>query len=181
MGYSNDMIGADTIERARCGDNRAFTAIMDRYQPTMTWVIAKRITNTLDVEDLVMKSFADAFTKLHLYTPSHAFSTWLFRIAVNNTTDFIRGQRATFVSMEDRVIPIGLYPSPEDDIIDAETRAAVYKRLQRLKPIHRNIIEKRIEGWSFGDIAEEYGLDETTARVRFVRGRDQLKRLFKTV
>ena len=178
MGYSENTM--DIIEKAREGDNRAFTAIMERYQPTMTWVIAKRITNTLDVEDLVMKSFADAFTKLHLYTPSHAFSTWLFRIAVNNTTDFIRGQRATFISMEDRVIPIGLYPSPEDDIIEAETRAAVSKRIQKLKPRYRNVIERRIEGWSFDDIAREYGMNPVTARGAFIRGRSQLKRLFKT-
>ena len=170
----------DIIQRAREGDNRAFTAIMDRYQPRMMYVIAQRIPDHLDVEDLTLKSFADAFTKLDMYSPTHAFSTWLFRIAVNNTTDFIRGQRATFVGLEDHVVPMGFYPSPEDDIISEETRRVMRAKLQKLKPKYRDIIEKRIDGWPFEEIAHEYGMNPTSVRVIFLRGKNQLKRLFKT-
>ena len=57
-------------------------------------MILKMVNNRTDAEDLMFEAFEKAFTSLNYYSPQFAFSTWLFKIASNNTIDFIRKKKS---------------------------------------------------------------------------------------
>jgi RNA polymerase sigma-70 factor (ECF subfamily) len=174
-------IAPHIIDAARSGDNKAIAAIMARYRPKMTLVIGSRVRDRLDVEDLTMKTFEDALLRLHMYTPTHAFSTWLFRVAVNNTTDFLRHQRPPTASISVCAEVASSMPTPDIAIIQAEGNARLHMAISKLKPKARAVIEGRLDGYSFEEIAEANGMNPTSARVLFSRNRARLKKLLKTL
>lgn len=174
-------IAPHIIDAARSGDNRAIAAIITRYRPKMTMVIGARVKDHLDVEDLTMKTFEDALLRLHMYTPTHAFSTWLFRVAVNNTTDFLRHQRPPTASINTCAEVASPTPTPDIAIIQAEGNARLRMAISKLKPKARAVLEGRLDGYSFEEIAEANGMNPTSARVLFSRNRARLKKLLKTL
>jgi RNA polymerase sigma-70 factor (ECF subfamily) len=63
-------------------------------------MILKMVRNVDDAEDLMIESFAKAFRSLHRFKKDFTFSTWLFRIATNNTIDYIRKKKINTLSIE---------------------------------------------------------------------------------
>lgn len=174
-------IAPHIIDAAREGDNAAITAIIARYRPKMALVIGSRVKDPLDVEDLIMKTFEDALLRLHMYTPTHAFSTWLFRVAVNNTTDFLRLRCPPMASINMCAELAAASTTPEAAMIHAEDAARLRRAISKLKPEARAVVEGRLDGYQFEEIAKANGINPTTARVLFSRSRSRLKKLLKTV
>src|SRR5690554_729178 len=88
------------VDRAKEGDQAAFAELMDRYKEPVYYMLLKMIKNTDDAEDLTIEAFGKAFNRIHQYSPSYAFSTWLFKIASNNCIDFIRKKRVILTSLD---------------------------------------------------------------------------------
>ena len=75
------------IQLAVAGDQLAFSQLMDRYRDSIYRTIKKMVSNKEDADDLTLEAFGKAFRNLESYRPKYAFSTWLFRIAINNCID----------------------------------------------------------------------------------------------
>src|SRR5665648_1200937 len=73
---------------------------MSRYKDAIYFMLLKMVNNKSDAEDLTLEAFGKAFKNLHQYSPSYAFSTWLFKIATNNCIDFLRKRRGVYISIE---------------------------------------------------------------------------------
>ena len=78
------------IERALNGDQSAYAKLMEMYRESIYYMMLKMIRKEDDADDLTIEAFGKAFNRLHQYSPSYAFSTWLFKIASYNCIDFIR-------------------------------------------------------------------------------------------
>ena len=89
------------ICRAVSGDQQAYAVLMDRYRGAIHQLVLKMVSNREDAEDLTLEAFGKAFNNLRAYSPKYAFSTWLFRIAVNNCIDHIRKKRINPFSIDD--------------------------------------------------------------------------------
>ena len=74
--------------------------LFKRYKDSVYFMILKMVNNRTDAEDLMFEAFEKAFASLNYYSPQFAFSTWLFKIASNNTIDFIRKRKAQTVSLD---------------------------------------------------------------------------------
>ena len=74
-------------------DQNAFSELMSNYKNSIYFTILKMIKDPDDAEDLTIEAFSKAFNKLDKFKKDYTFSTWLFRIATNNTIDFIRKKR----------------------------------------------------------------------------------------
>ncbi len=88
------------IDMAVGGDDKAYAKLLQRYRRPVYHVILKMVRNVDDAEDLMMESFSKAFRSLHRFKKDFTFSTWLFRIATNNTIDFIRKKKLNTLSIE---------------------------------------------------------------------------------
>lgn len=81
------------VRNAIAGDEKAYGELFKRYKDSVYFMILKMVNNRTDAEDLMFEAFEKAFASLNYYSPQFAFSTWLFKIASNNTIDFIRKKR----------------------------------------------------------------------------------------
>jgi len=83
----------ELVKKALKGDEKAFARLLSRYKDTIYFMLLKMLNNRSDAEDLTLEAFGKAFKNLHQYSPTYAFSTWLFKIASNNCIDFLRKKK----------------------------------------------------------------------------------------
>ena len=80
-------------------DQNAYSEILISYKNSIYYTILKMIRNPDDAEDLTIEAFSKAFKNLDKFKKEFTFSTWLFRIATNNTIDFIRKKKLATTSI----------------------------------------------------------------------------------
>jgi RNA polymerase sigma-70 factor, ECF subfamily len=164
------------VEAAKHGKNEAFDQLVRRYQERILSV-AQRITkNREDAEDVMQESFQQAFLHLHEFQGKSRFSTWLTRIAINESFMFIRKSKTGVEGRTTRA-ENGLdlvaetvadrSPNPETQCARRERAAIVRKAVNRLNEPIRNTILLRV--------FEERSIQETAtildASVSAVKGR----------
>lgn len=113
------------VRNAIAGDEKAYGELFKRYKDSVYFMILKMVNNRTDAEDLMFEAFEKAFASLNYYSPQFAFSTWLFKIASNNTIDFIRKRKAQTVSLDVDDI------NPEDRGISIVFRLMSERRMKK--------------------------------------------------
>jgi RNA polymerase sigma-70 factor (ECF subfamily) len=145
----------------------------------------KMVKHAEDADDLTIEAFGKAFSRLDQYSPSFAFSTWLFKIASNNCIDFIRKKRIKVTSMDTgittddgEVLYVDARSStmnPEETIIHGQKVVHMRMLVSKLKPRYRELVEKRyFEEMSYEEIAAELNLPLGTVKAQLFRARDFL-------
>jgi RNA polymerase sigma-70 factor (ECF subfamily) len=178
------------VEKAKEGDQAAYAELMDRYRESVYFMLLKMIKNSDDAEDLTIEAFGKAFNRLEQYSPSYAFSTWLFKIASNNCIDFIRKKRVYLTSMDHayansdgdsvRIDVESNTLDPEEEIIKDQKVIMMRLVVSKLKPRYRELIEKRyFEELSYEEIAKEMDLPLGTVKAQLFRARDFLANMMK--
>ena len=173
------------------GDQRAYADLMRMYKEPIYLLLLKMTNNPTEADDLTKEAFVKAFASLHLYTPTHAFSTWLFSIATNNCVDFIRKKRLQTIYLDDirtksegEVYEYSI-PSegdnPEENIIHEQRVQILREVVRQLKPRYRKLVEMRyFEEMSYEEIAEELDMPLGTVKVQLFRARDLLYNILIT-
>jgi RNA polymerase sigma factor (sigma-70 family) len=176
------------VKAAIEGKQSAYAELMDRYRESIYYMMLKMVKNQDDADDLTIEAFGKAFSRLEQYSPSFAFSTWLFKIASNNCIDFIRKKRIVVTSMDTgrttddgEVIFFDARSStldPEETIIQNQKIKLMRNLVSKLKPRYRELIEKRyFEELSYEEIAEELNLPLGTVKAQLFRAREFLANL----
>ena len=88
------------IQRALEGDQRAYGEILTRYRNSIYNLLYKMVRNKEETEDLVQEAFIKAFNSLASFNDDYAFSTWLYKIAINNSIDHFRKKKLKTLSMD---------------------------------------------------------------------------------
>jgi RNA polymerase sigma-70 factor (ECF subfamily) len=173
------------VAAAKSGSQAAYADLMERYRDSIYFMMLKMVKNSDDADDLTIEAFGKAFARLDQYSPSFAFSTWLFKIASNNCIDFIRKKRIEVTSI-DRGITTSdgermhidaksQTLNPEETIIHGQRIVHMRLLVSKLKPKYRELVEKRyFEEKSYEEIAEELNLPLGTVKAQLFRARDFL-------
>jgi RNA polymerase sigma-70 factor (ECF subfamily) len=178
------------VEAAKKGDQSAYAQLMDRYRESIYYMMFKMVRHQDDADDLTIEAFGKAFSRLEQYSPSYAFSTWLFKIASNNCIDFIRKKRIKVTSMDTgyttsngEVIFVDAKAhtlNPEETIIHGQKVIHMRLLVSKLKPRYRQLVEKRyFEELSYEEIAEELNLPLGTVKAQLFRARDFLSSMIE--
>jgi len=172
------------VEAALAGDEKAFAKLMGRYKDAIYFMLLKMVNNKSDAEDLTIEAFGKAFKNLHQYSPSYAFSTWLFKIASNNCIDFLRKRRGVHIPIEnnqdtndpDQQIRLKSNdPNPEQKLIRIQKAILLRKVVRRLKPRYQTLVELRyFREYSYEEIASELNLPLGTVKAQLFRAREML-------
>lgn len=173
------------VDRAVAGDQKAFAELMGRYRDAIYFMLLKMVNNKSDAEDLTIEAFGKAFKNLSQYSPSYAFSTWLFKIASNNCIDYLRKKRTNIVSLDgglnddfeiDTPIPIkDTNLDPEENLIRDQIVSLMRTVVTKLKPRYRILIEKRyFQELSYEEISVELDLPIGTVKAQLFRARELL-------
>ena len=174
------------VHACKQGDARAFEQLVKRYDVRL-FRIAQHVThNREDAEDAVQEAFLKAFRNLSAFQEKSQFSTWLFRITVNESLMKLRKRRhATEVSMDEGFqeqtgmssFEIADWaPNPEQLYSALELRNILRSQLQQLSPMLRvTFILRDIEGLSGEETAEVLGLTVVAVKARLWRARLKLR------
>ena len=178
------------VEAAKLGNQSAYAELMDRYRESIYYMMFKMVKHSDDADDLTIEAFGKAFSRLDQYSPSFAFSTWLFKIASNNCIDFIRKKRIKVTSMDTgyttndgAVIFVDARSNtldPEETVIQGQKVKHMRMLVSKLKPRYRVLVEKRyFEELSYEEIAIELNLPLGTVKAQLFRDRDFLANMME--
>ena len=173
------------VQSAIDGDEKSYATLMNRYRNSVFHAMYKMVNNRDDADDLTLEAFGKAFRKLPTYAPNYAFSTWLFKIAINNCIDHIRKKRLKTLSMDDTILPdsdrefshnIRDYePDPEQTMMHDQKLMYVRRMVQKMNVKYRTMIELRYyEELSYEEIAQELSLPLGTVKAQLFRAKEIL-------
>ncbi len=179
----------ELVQKALQGDEKAFARLLSRYKDTIYFMLLKMLNNRSDAEDLTIEAFGKAFKNLHQYSPTYAFSTWLFKIASNNCIDFLRKRKGITISIENEdehseMSEVSRIKSkdlnPEEKLIRKQKAILLQKVVRRLKPHYQELVELRyFREMSYEEIAEELNLPLGTVKAQLFRARQMLFKLIE--
>lgn len=178
------------VEAAKNGSQAAFGELMERYRESVYFTMFKMVKNSDDADDLTIEAFGKAFNRIDQYSPSFAFSTWLFKIASNNCIDFIRKKRVKVTSLDTgytrgdgEVMYLEVSSqtqNPEEVIIHGQKVKLMRDLVTKLKPRYRELVELRyFEELSYEEIAETLDLPLGTVKAQLFRAREFLSNLIE--
>ncbi|GAB5527076.1 MAG: RNA polymerase sigma factor SigW [Roseivirga sp.] len=179
------------IDRAVEGqDQHAFAELMKRYKNPVYHMILKMVRNVDDAEDLTIEAFAKAFKNLHKFKKDFTFSTWLFRIATNNTIDFIRKKRLDTMSLNTSfkddngdAVTIDVQDknlNPQEEAIKAQKIELVQMFVTKLPAKYQRLVRLRyFDELSYDEIAKELEAPLGTVKAQLHRARELMYDLVK--
>ena len=175
----------EIVNLALGGDQGAYAKLMSRYKDSIYFMLLKMVHNEDDADDLTIEAFGKAFSNLLKYTPDYAFSTWLYKIAVNNCIDFIRKKKIETLSLhgsmenekgESYQFDIqSTNPDPEELYVKEQRNKIVRDLIEKINPKYRALIELRFfDELSYEEIAEKTQLPLGTVKAQLFRAKNLL-------
>lgn len=184
---SLDLPVADWVRRAQEGDVRAFEQLFQQYHRGIYNTIYQMTRNEADAADLTQEVFVRAYRALPRLQTPEAFASWLYRIAVNLSRNWLRDRgRVRVESLElpgedgeegntrEIADPTG---DPAVLTQTQDLRERVQKAVSGLSEDHRTVVTlHHLEGVSVEEIARIMNCSIGTVKSRLSRARDHLKR-----
>ena len=174
------------IEKAKQGDQVAFTFLLDFYWNEVYGFILIRTENETDAEDITIETFAKAFDKISTYNPEFQFNTWLIAIAKNVHIDLLRKKKSSlFISSStDRNNPAynvaDTTPSAEDDLITLQNLSQLLRYIKELKPHYQEVIQLRyFQEMSYQEIANKIDEPLSNVKIKLLRAKKLLAEIIQ--
>ncbi|MEQ8274972.1 MAG: sigma-70 family RNA polymerase sigma factor [Deltaproteobacteria bacterium] len=180
------------VERIAGGDDAAFEQLVERYQHRIFSFCARMLQDRQEAEDVAQDVFITLYKNAGEFRGESQFSTWLFRIAKNQTLNRIKYLERRGRSKKRSVDELaddgpGALADPQDvpaddRIADAQRAALVQEAIGTLAEDHRAVVVLRdMEDLSYEEISEITGLPIGTVKSRIHRGRSALARRLKRI
>jgi len=169
----------------------AYAKLMSRYRDSIYFTVLKMVHNKDDADDLTIEAFGKAFSKLEKYSPDYAFSTWLFKIAINNCIDFIRKKRIKTLSIDESIdgeeggadYTYNLKAAtldPEEQFVKMQRKELVSGVMDKLNPKYKKLIELRFfKELSYEEISAELKVPLGTVKAQLYRAKELLFNVLK--
>lgn len=173
----------ELVRLAKSGDKEAFELLVRRHQSRVFAVAGGILRNKQDVEDVAQQVFVKAYFSLKRFDQRAAFSTWLYKITVNECWDVLRKRKVRPLLYESDLSEEQAHEyngfsekASAPDVSDRlEARERVEKLLVDLDERDRlMLILKEVQGFSVEEIAEILEINGNTVKVRLFRARRRI-------
>jgi RNA polymerase sigma-70 factor (ECF subfamily) len=177
---SNDATDEALVEQAKKGDLDAYAEVVRRYRERLYHTIYRFTRSHSDTDDLVQDTFLRAFQELGRFRRKSAFYTWIYRIAVNLSLNFLKKRKRDLGREEyDDCRPEGKHPaasSPEFASMNLELSDKVNEAVEALPlPYRSSFILVAIQGMSHAEAAGVLNCAENTISWRMHKARKMLR------
>ena len=189
-----DVSELDLVKRCQAGETEAFDELVTRYRTRIFAMIYNMVHNEQDAWDLAQDSFVKAWNSIKRFRGRSSFYTWIYRIVMNVTIDWLRKKQVKGAGVEfDDAIQLREVnpasktlpkadPLPYERMERTEVRARIDNAITQLSPEHRAVIlMKETEGMQYHEIAEALGCSIGTVMSRLFYARKKLQNLLKDV
>ena len=175
---------AEIVRRAKAGDEQAFAEIVQRHQNMVYSVAYRMVRRRIDAEDIAQQVFAKIYFALKRFNMRSTLSTWIYRIALNETYDYLRRLRSRRVMYEGDLSE-GLDAERMDFATahsreplaaeQSERRDYLMKLLAHVSDEERMLLfQKEVEGRTIVELSSMTGINENTIKVKLFRARKKL-------
>ncbi|MEE1896924.1 sigma-70 family RNA polymerase sigma factor [Flavobacterium rakeshii] len=177
----NSQLIQSNIEKAKKGDQVAFTFLLDFFWNEVYGFMLKRTQNETDTEDIVIETFAKAFDRIATYNPEYAFNTWLIAIAKNVHIDILRKKKSSlFIEITDEEDQQAYNiadssPTAEDELIKEQNLSSLLECIKQLKSHYQEVIQLRyFQELSYQEIAEQLNEPLNNVKIKLLRAKKLL-------
>ena len=176
----------DLVKRARRGDLDAYDDLVRRYQERIYATVYHMTANHEDANDLAQEAFIKAFRALKSFKGGSSFYTWVYRIAVNKTINFLKQRKnKTQMSLDDLdfnaehdpdLVALISDKTPRREVGLAELQEKLNAAMQKLSEPHRLVVTLHdVQGLSHEEIGKIMECNVGTVRSRLFYARQQLQ------
>ena len=174
------------VKQAQDGDLRAFDELVHRYQERVYATVYHMTANHEDANDLVQEAFLKAYRALKSFKGDSSFFTWVYRIAVNKTINFLKQRKnRSGMSLNDMdfnaehdpdMVALVSERTPRRDLGLVELQEKLNAAMQKLSEIHRLVVTLHdVQGLSHEEISKIMDCNTGTVRSRLFYARQQLQ------
>lgn len=174
------------VKRARQGDLSAYDDLVRRYQERIYATVYHMTANHEDANDLAQEAFIKAYQALKSFKGGSSFYTWVYRIAVNKTINFLKQRKhKAQMSLDDLdfnaehdpdLVALISDRTPRREASLAELQEKLNAAMQQLSEPHRLVVTMHdVQGMSHEEIAEIMDCNIGTVRSRLFYARQQLQ------
>ena len=167
------------VERFRRGDQRAFDELVIKYQSPIYYLALRIIGHSEEAADISQNTFVRAYQKLHSFRGMASFKTWLYRIAINLSKNYLREK------MKKERLPflpeaVGVGENKVEQMIAKERGQMLREALSQLPEKQRLTLILRIyEELPYKEIARIMGGTTGLAKVNFYHAINNLRKKWK--
>lgn len=165
----------EAIEACQRGDREAFDRLVERYQRDVYRVCYRYVNNHHDASDLAQESFLKAYRAIGRFRGDSAFSTWLYRIAVNTCLNFRALRKLPSEPLEDDVADVrrGVSDRMEQDELSEQVREAVSRLPERQRA---TLILKIYQDLTHEEVAQILGSSVGTVKANLFHALGNLRK-----
>lgn len=161
------------VERCLSGDNRAFEAIVEKYQKPVFNAVFRIVNDYDDSEDVTQAAFVKAYEKLKSFNRKYKFFSWLYRIAVNESINFVNS-RKNLEGLTESIM--SNEKTPEETVDGTDLSERIRDALLDLKLEYRTVVVlKHFQNLSYQEISYIIDVPEKTVKARLFAARERLK------
>jgi RNA polymerase sigma factor (sigma-70 family) len=174
------------VRKAQQGDLAAYDELVRRYQERVYATVYHMTSNHEDANDLAQEAFIKAYQALKSFKGGSSFYTWVYRIAVNKTINFLKQRKnRTAMSLNDLdfnaendpdLVALVSDKTPRRDAALSELQKKLNEAMQKLSEQHRLVVTLHdVQGLAHEEIAEIMDCNVGTVRSRLFYARQQLQ------
>lgn len=174
----------ELVRRAQKEDKQAFEFLVMRHQSRVFAVAGGILRNREDVEDIAQQVFLKAYFSIKRFDQRAAFSTWLYKITVNECWDLLRKKKVRPLVFEaelseEQAQKYQASSEQSDGRPDASERLAAQEQVEELMSClderdRTMLVLKEVQGFSVEEIAEIMEINANTVKVRLFRARQKI-------
>jgi RNA polymerase sigma-70 factor (ECF subfamily) len=176
----------ELVRRSQAGDLVAYDELVRRYQERIYATVYHMTSNHEDANDLAQEAFIKGFQALKSFKGDSSFYTWVYRIAVNKTINFLKQRKnKTHMSLNDLdfnaendpdLVALISDKTPRRDANLTELQEKLNGAMMKLSPVHRLVVTLHdVQGLSHEEIGKMMDCNIGTVRSRLFYARQQMQ------
>ena len=142
--------------------------IVDQYSQSLYWKIRSIVLTHEDADDVLQNTFLKAWKSLPTFQGKAKLSTWLYRIAINESLDFLRRQKVATLSSADADLSVANRLMADDYFDGDKSQALLQEAIATLPDVQRMVFTLRYyDEMKYSDISEILGTSEGSLKASY--------------
>ena len=142
--------------------------IVDQYSQSLYWKIRSIVLTHEDTDDVLQNTFLKAWKSLPTFQGKAKLSTWLYRIAINESLDFLRRQKTATLSSADADLSVANRLMADDYFDGDKSQALLQEAIATLPDVQRTVFTLRYyDEMKYSEISEILGTSEGSLKASY--------------
>ena len=158
---------------------KAFEQLVNQYSEQLYWQVRRIVLLHEDANDVLQNVFLKAWSKLDSFHQESKISTWLYRIALNESLDFMRRKKTQVISTDDETM-VGSMLMADDYFNGTEAEAMLQEAIAQLPEVQRTVFNMRyFDDMKYSEISEILQTSEGSLKASYHIAVKKISEFFK--